>query len=504
VAAVEVRFRAVETVLLIDQLPTNGPSIGLRQTEESVQAARRLPCGKQDVLVGEPIHQFGASSQNRAKFSAVDDLCGSCARVARKPGDLLDWHAVGREQGHEGLAKLLRCPVSAEGCGVGHRLELPADVASVELRTKASAEDAIGFTPQLSGIVARLILPIPMFPQELSSMRREAERAPRQRRVSGPSKAAVQDELKELRKGVDAGLTKPAPPTYTVRRCCEDWLADGLPGRDLQTVEKNRYVLEPVLTIIGTTLLRDLDVADVDRALTAIAATRSSSTVAIAHLALTRAITRAQAKNLVLRNVSALTGTPPGQEGRPSRSMTLAQANALCAAAKAVQPRTYAYVMLSLCTGVRTEEARALRWEHVDLGDPDSSPPRLASVAVWRSVRAKGDTKTRKSRRTLALPQRAVAALQALRDESGHDPGDLVFRTATGRAMDAGNVRRSFRARSARQRVSDPSGRPGSCGTPSSASCPTVTSPLMRSPGSSVTPAAKSPSRFTATNSGLS
>jgi hypothetical protein len=59
------------------------------------------------------------------------------------------------------------------------------------------------------------------------------------RRVSGPSKAAVQDELKALRREVDAGLTKPAPSNYTVRRCCEDSLADGLPGRDLQTIEKN-------------------------------------------------------------------------------------------------------------------------------------------------------------------------------------------------------------------------------------------------------------------------
>jgi integrase len=126
--------------------------------------------------------------------------------------------------------------------------------------------------------------------------------------------------------------------------------------------------------------------------------------------------------------------------------MTLAQANALSAAAKAARPRTCAYVMLSLVTGVRTEEARALRWEHVDFGDPASVPPRPASVAVWRSVRAKGDTKTRKSRRTLALPQLAVAALRVLRDESRPSPGDLVFRTSTGHYIDAGNVRRSFRA----------------------------------------------------------
>ena len=127
--------------------------------------------------------------------------------------------------------------------------------------------------------------------------------------------------------------------------------------------------------------------------------------------------------------------------------MTLAQATAVTAAAGAAGPRTHAYVMLSLCTGVRTEEARALRWEHVDFGDPASVPPRPASVAVWRSVRARGDTKTRTSRRTLALPQLAVTALHALHDESEPEPGEqeLVFCTAGGQALDAANVRRSFR-----------------------------------------------------------
>ena len=144
----------------------------------------------------------------------------------------------------------------------------------------------------------------------------------------------MQDALKLLRKEIDGGITRPAPLNYTVRRCCEDWLTGGLPGRDPKTVEKNRYVLEPLLAVIGTVRLRDLDVTDVDQALAALAAARSSATVAMAHLALTRAITRAQAKNLVLRNVSALTGTPPGQQGRPSRSMTLAEAIALTAAAE--------------------------------------------------------------------------------------------------------------------------------------------------------------------------
>jgi integrase len=76
----------------------------------------------------------------------------------------------------------------------------------------------------------------------------------------------------------------------------------------------------------------------------------------------------------------------------------------------------HAYVVVSLLTGARTEELRALTWDHVNLhGEPDAVPPVPPHVAVWRSVRAGGDTKTRKSRRTLALPQRWLEALTELR-----------------------------------------------------------------------------------------
>jgi hypothetical protein len=55
-------------------------------------------------------------------------------------------------------------------------------------------------------------------------------------------------------------------------------------------------------------------------------------------------------------------------------------------------------------------------WTHVHLvGDLDAVPPVVPHVMVWRSVRAGGDTETRKSRRTLALPARCVEALRAQR-----------------------------------------------------------------------------------------
>jgi len=110
---------------------------------------------------------------------------------------------------------------------------------------------------------------------------------------------------------------------------------------------------------------------------------------------------------------------------------------------------------LSLLAGLRTEEARALRWSHVDLdGDPAGRPTVPPHVAVWRSVRVHGETKTERSRRTLALPQFSVQALRALRETqagerlaAGDDWQDtrLVFTTHHGAALDAGNVRKMFK-----------------------------------------------------------
>ena len=83
-------------------------------------------------------------------------------------------------------------------------------------------------------------------------------------------------------------------------------------------------------------------------------------------------------------------------------------------------------------------------------------PPVPPYVAVWRSVRAHGDTKTEKSRRTLALPQSAVTALREQRRWQAEtrlgrrgtlwqDTG-LVFATSVGTPLDASHVRRDFRA----------------------------------------------------------
>jgi integrase len=139
--------------------------------------------------------------------------------------------------------------------------------------------------------------------------------------------------------------------------------------------------------------------------------------VQIAHNVLVRAIRQAERDDLVARNVAALVKPPKGHgAGRPSKSLTLEQAVALMAAARGT--RLEAYITVSLLTGLRTEEVRALQWDHVVAWVAGQWEPvteagfdhEQLAVFVWRADRAGGDTKTPQSRRTLALPRRCAEA----------------------------------------------------------------------------------------------
>jgi len=93
------------------------------------------------------------------------------------------------------------------------------------------------------------------------------------RKVSGTTKAAVIDKLRDLHTQLDTGITpQPGYAHYTVRQAAADWLAHGLDGRSPKTITKNRNVLEPILKSIGARKLRDLTAADVRQALAAMAA----------------------------------------------------------------------------------------------------------------------------------------------------------------------------------------------------------------------------------------
>jgi integrase len=225
------------------------------------------------------------------------------------------------------------------------------------------------------------------------------------KKVTGRTKTEVWDKLRELHRQVEGGL-RPRR-RYTVEDALEDWLAVGLDGLSARTVTLYRGTIAKALREeLGSIRLTDLTASDVQKAL------------------------------------------------------TLEQAVALMAAARGT--RLEAYIVLSLLSGMRTEEARALRWDHVvawvsvqwePVAEAGFDHERVA-VFVWRAERAGGDTKTPESRRTLALPRRCVEVLREHRARQAEDrlaagsawqDHGLVFASAVGTPMDDHNVRRMFR-----------------------------------------------------------
>ncbi|MEV4871605.1 site-specific integrase [Streptomyces syringium] len=273
------------------------------------------------------------------------------------------------------------------------------------------------------------------------------------KRGSGKTKTEAKNKLKEVLRDHEDGLAI-ASTGYTVKDAVTDWLAYGLAGRDQRTVTTNTILCNThVIPDLGARKLRDLSADDVDKWLAVKAQVLSTRSLEAIRSCLNRAVKRAMARDKVKRNVIELCSVPAGRPGRPSKSLTLRQAEAVLVAAE--DSPLYAYFLVSLLTGGRTEEMRPLRWDHVDLeGDATAVPEIPPHIAVWRSVRRSGDTKTKKSRRTLALPGRAVDALKIQWERQGWQrlaAGDqwqetgLVFTSAVGTELDAANVRREFR-----------------------------------------------------------
>ncbi|MFC4111092.1 site-specific integrase [Nonomuraea zeae] len=270
------------------------------------------------------------------------------------------------------------------------------------------------------------------------------------KRGSGKTKTEAKNKLKEVLRDYEDGLPL-APGDYTVAQATHDWLTFGLSGLDSNTVTTTTILCKThIIPALGKRKLRELSAQDVDKWLAGKAETLSTSTLSRLHSCLNRIIKRAMARDKVRRNVVELCRVPQGQRGRPSKALTMAQAEEVLQAAEGRSLN--AYIVVSLLTGARTEELRALRWDHVDLiGNLDAVPSVPPHIAVWRSVRNGGDTKTRKSRRTLALPRRCVDALIEQRATQQEEQGTtwsqcgLVFASAAGTELDAANVRRAFR-----------------------------------------------------------
>jgi hypothetical protein len=243
------------------------------------------------------------------------------------------------------------------------------------------------------------------------------------------------------------------------------------------------------------------------------AQTLSSSTVSSIKSILRRSITRAQARDRVKPNVVLLCGTPTGQPGRPSKSLTLDQAHALVE--HATGSTIGAYVLLALLIGARTEELRALTWSHVDLnGRPDPDPAVLPTSGS--GVRSAPAATPRPAPRGAPSPSPAAASTPCASTATAKTPaGPRQARTGpttTSSSPPAPVVRWTRPTSDATSGASPPPraltpppGHHGSCGTVSCHCCPTKACQSSRLPDSSATRADRpSPKPSTASSCGPS
>lgn len=261
----------------------------------------------------------------------------------------------------------------------------------------------------------------------------------------GKTKAQVKKRLGDAIDDLKQGITTDS--SYTVGQCVLDFLAKGL--RDKSDNTRRTYeslARNHIIRKIGAIKLKEFDCDQVDDWLEELSRHLSTETLGMVHNVLSRSIHRAQRRNQVIRNVSELCDTPIGQKGRPSKSLTMEQSVRLLTEARKPSWPLGAYVCLSLMTGIRTEEARALTWDDVDLEE--------GAIYIVHSDRHNNATKTEASRRGVGIARLAVDELKglkvrqdAVRRAAGQcwQENNLVFCNADGSPLTAAQVRSQFR-----------------------------------------------------------
>lgn len=300
--------------------------------------------------------------------------------------------------------------------------------------------------------------------------------------VTAKTKAACGDKLKDKLKEIEAGVR--TSDTYTLGLCCHDWL-ESLPidtdgtgdGYDPQTIRNWTGVLQKWIDpTIGKKLLRDVDVDTLDRFLARVAPELSQRSLALVKSILRRSVRRAQARNLIGRNVVDLVDLPKaGKPGRPSRAMDQDAVNAVLRAI--TEPQAVFVRVVTISDRVRSAATHAARPDDVvacgmkprpgntvaevdqevctitcgscryqlRLDSPGAGDLRfmaLFTVAVmlglrpgelralrwdhvdfdrsvlhvWKSSRLGGDTKTPQSKRSPRMPLKLAQALKAHRE----------------------------------------------------------------------------------------
>src|SRR5829696_6582987 len=276
-------------------------------------------------------------------------------------------------------------------------------------------------------------------------------KGPKRRYVSGKTREEVRRKLAKAMSERAGGLVFNAG-ALTVEEYMDRWLNDVKDTVRQSTHERYEYAINPhIKPALGRIKLKDLTPAQVrwfyrERLDSGLA----PATIHKLHVVLHKALNAAVADGLIPRN--AATGVKlPRITREEINPLDPDEARRFIEAA--CGDRLEALYILALNTGMRQGELLALKWDDVDL--------ERGVLRVRRTLTREdkafvlGESKTKKSRRTIRLTTSALEALRAHlsrqfeeieRMGSLYQPGGLVFATTTGTIINPSNLRnRSFK-----------------------------------------------------------
>ena len=270
--------------------------------------------------------------------------------------------------------------------------------------------------------------------------------------VSSRVRSSARDKLEALQATVSAGLPIPNH-RLSVGAFLERWLADFAPDLALSpnTLYGYRWAINNHLVpALGSRPLVKLSPADVvDMLRQKIAAGMARNTIMRLRSVLSAALDQAVLEGLVSRNVATITRPPRGGTVPQGRSLDIDEARSLLAAARG--RRLEAGFVIMLMVGLRPGETLGLQWTDLDVT--------AGTIRIERSLKREnnqlrlGTTKTRKSRRVLALPAPVLEVLkrhrrrqagERLKAGSAWQDNGLIFATTLGTLIDPSNLRREF------------------------------------------------------------
>jgi integrase len=298
----------------------------------------------------------------------------------------------------------------------------------------------------------------------------------RQRKVlSGATKAEVAQKLRQVQGQQDDGLPISRDGRGpTVEKWLWHWL-DNVQGRRVRErtlMTQTSIVQTHIVPSIGKVRLRDLLPDHIEQLEAEVAAKDVTEwTVLGVHRVLSRALTVAEQRNLVSRNVCRLVDAPVVKK-QPVQPLSKEDARGLLAAAGDV--RNGARWLVALGLGLRQSEALGLSWDQVDFDAGTLQVTQQLNRATYRhgcgrpatcgerptkcsKMQGQGmslsEPKSAAGRRTIVLPQPLVEALRTHRAEQAKErlkagtawwtapkaaagySWDLVFRTPLGKPI---------------------------------------------------------------------